>query len=85
MSLPIQCKHGGVQKWCPECTKGKWTEWVSPKMKGYRMTCCDCGLIHEIEFDIVKFTGEEKGDLSKCVAVKDKDIQVIFRMRRRGK
>ena len=25
-------------------------EWVWPKMRGYKMECCDCGLIHEMDF-----------------------------------
>jgi hypothetical protein len=34
-----------------------WTEWIRPwgpsgTQKGYRMSCCDCGLSHEMEFDI---------------------------------
>jgi hypothetical protein len=28
-------------------------EWVAPKRRGYRMACCDCGLIHRINFRIV--------------------------------
>jgi hypothetical protein len=28
-----------------------WTEWVHP-LPNYRMQCCDCGLIHEMEFAI---------------------------------
>lgn len=31
---------------------GGWTEWVHP-LPGYRMSCCDCGLVHELEFDVV--------------------------------
>ena len=27
-------------------------EWVQPKRKGYKMACCDCGLIHRLEFRI---------------------------------
>lgn len=29
-------------------------EWIYPKRKGYRQCCCDCGLVHEIDFRIVK-------------------------------
>jgi hypothetical protein len=29
-----------------------WCEWVEPVMRGYKMQCCDCGLIHEMEFNI---------------------------------
>jgi hypothetical protein len=28
-----------------------WTDWVHP-LPNYRMQCCDCGLIHEMEFVI---------------------------------
>lgn len=28
--------------------------WVQPRMKGYKMACCDCGLVHLLEFKIVK-------------------------------
>jgi len=34
-------------------------EWVWPKMHGYKMQCCDCGLIHEFDFVVVdKESGE---------------------------
>lgn len=28
-------------------------EWVQPRMKDYRMACCDCGLVHRLVFKIV--------------------------------
>ena len=31
-----------------------WTEWIWPMMKGYKLKCCDCGLVHTIEFKVVK-------------------------------
>lgn len=27
-------------------------QWVSPVMKGYKMQCCDCGLIHVLDFAV---------------------------------
>jgi hypothetical protein len=27
-------------------------EWIRPQMRGYKMCCCDCGLVHEIVFKI---------------------------------
>jgi len=27
-------------------------EWVQPVRRGYRMACCDCGLVHKINFRI---------------------------------
>lgn len=29
--------------------KAKDGEWIAP-MKDYRLACCDCGLVHKIEF-----------------------------------
>ncbi len=34
--------------------KTKEGEWVQPVKKGYLMKCCDCGLIHKIDFRIKK-------------------------------
>lgn len=28
-------------------------EWVFPAMTGYRLRCCDCGLIHYFDFAVV--------------------------------
>jgi len=27
-------------------------EWVQPIRTGYRMACCDCGLVHEMDFRV---------------------------------
>lgn len=29
-------------------------EWIQPKRKGYILECCDCGLVHRINFRLVK-------------------------------
>lgn len=33
--------------------KPKAGEWVRPVMKGYKMACCDCSLVHRMNFKIV--------------------------------
>lgn len=38
----------------PEARKG---EWIAPVRKGYRLACCDCGLVHRINFRLVKLKG----------------------------
>lgn len=30
-------------------------EWIMPRMNDYRISCCDCGLIHRMDFKIVKW------------------------------
>ena len=27
-------------------------EWVQPVRRGYKMACCDCGLVHKVDFRI---------------------------------
>ncbi len=34
-------------------TKHKAGEWVSPVHKGYKLRCCDCGLVHKVDFRVV--------------------------------
>lgn len=29
-------------------------EWVQPIRRGYKMACCDCGLVHEMDFRIYR-------------------------------
>ena len=29
-------------------------EWETPIYKGYKMICCDCGLVHEVDFRVIK-------------------------------
>lgn len=40
-------------------------EWVQPIMRGYYMACCDCGLVHRMDFRIVR--GELDGGLVQRV------------------
>ena len=28
-------------------------QWINPKMRGYIMECCDCGLRHKLDFVVV--------------------------------
>lgn len=29
-------------------------EWVQPRRKGYKLACCDCGLVHRVDFRALK-------------------------------
>lgn len=54
-------------------TKKGWTEWIHPirtKKHDYLMQCCDCGLIHELQFSLSDAPGKRSN-------------QLIFRARRR--
>lgn len=30
-------------------------QWISPRRRGYRMMCCDCGLVHVLDFRLVRW------------------------------
>ena len=54
-----------------------WSEWVCPDPTQYFMTCCDCGLVHEMQFNVVKYSA---GDT--CEDFDDPYVQAVFRARR---
>lgn len=41
--------------------KGGWSDWISPKRSRYRQGCCDCGLVHEMQFRLSKGKKGETG------------------------
>ena len=60
--------------------KSGWTEWVSPRLtRNYRMKCCDCGLVHEVQFQVMRPTGRKDGG---WLGEKVQGFKVLMRMRR---
>lgn len=57
-----------------------WSEWVCPDPKSYLFKCCDCGLVHEAEFGVVRYKSETERE--ECDMVNDANLQAVFRMRR---
>lgn len=35
-------------------------EWVRPVKRGYKLACCDCGLVHRVDFDHIPWGGGRK-------------------------
>lgn len=35
-------------------------EWFAPKRNGYKMACCDCGLVHTLDFRLVPHGGGKR-------------------------
>ena len=35
-------------------TEEKAGEWIQPIRKNYKMRCCDCGLVHRMDFRLLK-------------------------------
>lgn len=57
-----------------------WSEWVCPNPDSYLMKCCDCGLVHEAQFGVVRYT--DTAEKENCDMVEDPNLQAVFRMRR---
>lgn len=59
-------------------------EWVMPVMRGYRMRCCDCCLIHVLTFRVIK--KGRKGQAHLGVEFKARrDNRATSQARRRNK
>jgi len=71
-------------KCCRKVRTGKsgWSYWQKPKMKGYLMQCCGCGLIHEVEFRVYKIVARNANG-SMVVELAGDDYEVGLRMKRR--
>ena len=63
-----------------EALEDGWCDWVCPKPKGYLMQCCDCELIHEVDFRVVRYESE---DSEVYKVVDDPNLQAQMRLRRR--
>lgn len=44
---------------------GEWSKWVSPRRSGYRLMCCDCGLVHLFQFALIPW-GRGKKIIFRC-------------------
>jgi len=64
--------------------RGGWCEWQAPIMKGYKMKCCDCGLVHELQFKTFAETKQRRNGLFTIVEL-PWPIRVLFRARRQRK
>jgi hypothetical protein len=63
-----------------EALEDGWCDWVCPKPRGYLMQCCDCELIHEVDFRVVRYESE---DSEVYEVVDDPNLQAQMRLRRR--
>lgn len=65
-----------------ETTVRGFSRWVQPVMKGYKMGCCDCGLVHEMEFKVMKVVKLLANGYVKLESVPAGAFLVHFRARR---
>jgi hypothetical protein len=63
-----------------------WSDWELPVMKGYRIGCCDCGLVHDMDFKIVWVSEDKDGN---CTVLDHRIVgatqRVMIRARRNNR
>lgn len=60
-------------------------DWQQPIPKGYTMVCCDCGLVHRIDFRVVKVIKTYKNGSMLVETVPSNKYRAQFRARRARK
>lgn len=58
------------------------SEWIAPTHKKYQMACCDCGLVHELQFKITREGYKNAKGEWNMLPTKVKKLRVLFRARR---
>lgn len=64
-----------------ESDKGGWSDWVYP-LQNYRMACCDCGLVHELQFGVLKHVSGNPNGTFIAKQLEFGPYRVEFRARR---
>lgn len=55
-------------------------EWITPIRNGYKMACCDCGLVHNMDFRPVKLVYDRKKKAYRFYPIRG--VDVMFRASR---
>jgi hypothetical protein len=42
-----------------------WSAWISPKPDGYRLSCCGCGLVHNVNFRVRRRMAEVQFQINR--------------------
>jgi hypothetical protein len=61
-----------------------WSDWQYPVMAGYKLACCDCGLVHDVEFEVVRVTKINRDGTWQATAPKG-NYRVGMRARRNNR
>lgn len=59
-----------------------WSDWIQPVMENYKMSCCDCGLVHTLDFRIqTDSTGNDRVQFRASRAVRATAAKRLWRRR----
>lgn len=62
-----------------------WSDWYNPRMSGYKMACCDCNLVHVMEFKVMRVVTRNADGSSKGEEMPQDKFSVRMRVRRNNR
>lgn len=62
-----------------------WSDWQTPVMQGYKMACCDCGLVHDTEFKVLRVTKNNDDGTWDAEELDPNEYRVGIRMARNNR
>ena len=60
-------------------------DWETPIMEKYRMACCDCGLVHNVDFQVLKIVKHNDDGTWDAEEMDPEDYRVGIRMQRNNR
>ncbi len=68
-----------------EETPGDWTEEIYPNHDCYKLACCDCGLVHNVRFKVVRVTKNTKNGGFEGHFVSKRTARVMMQVQRNNR
>ena len=62
-----------------------WSDWITPVMSGYRAACCDCGLVHEFQFQVLRHVQDHPNGTWEGEVLSSRAYRVEMRLRRHNR
>lgn len=63
-------------------TETGWSDWILPSKRGYKIACCDCGLVHDFEFEAIEVSRKPGGWTTILAVLSPATYWLRFRARR---
>lgn len=51
---------------------------IAPQMKGYKLCCCDCGAVHDIDFEVVLEGDTRPNGDWMTIQINNPSLRVVF-------
>jgi len=68
-----------------EAGREGWSELVQPIMHGYKLACCDCSLVHDMEFSVLRVMRHLPDGTWEAETMNPEEYRVEFRCRRNNR